>query len=455
MRKLNLDRDRIDDCIKIAARIVSHAQKYIDRHSTRAVEIATLQCLGLTETWKDRLLADWVISKLTKDQLRCGAAFWWGTALVSEKGTPREIAEAIARGKLKWEKISRAPHHEIRNKLKGSAPAAWQKNFRRELRGPRPEFVLGQPLENYKKWLKKSRSHVAAVMVTWPTPKEALRESRIAEGKESVAVRVPLFQKEAPQKQWIPDALGLHTPDAVAQILSLPAPAVTIDAFANVAYYGLYPQKSFVDQYFSVRLASHFQMPVAAAGFLWLSSLGTSPSEIIAHLILQEQFFVSAGMDRRNISLSYFLDPASVQKGIPALAMTQMAREIFSQETLQLMARDIPSDFLLLLSVLTDQDQLLFSPSEESSMQQFAKGREIYQSLEDALEFNLYGPVAREAHAMLDAVWRHLKKIELQTFWKYFAKEGEWTKGREELFQVDRNYFNPVREKLCQESESF
>ena len=39
-RKLNLDRDKIDQCRSAAARIVSQVQRYIDRHSTTSTERA-------------------------------------------------------------------------------------------------------------------------------------------------------------------------------------------------------------------------------------------------------------------------------------------------------------------------------------------------------------------------------------------------------------------------------
>ncbi|MBI4211930.1 MAG: hypothetical protein HY540_04750 [Deltaproteobacteria bacterium] len=87
-RKLNLDRDRIDDCRKVAGRILAPVLRHIKHHSSPAIEIATLQCLGLEAD-----AARSMVENLGKDRLRLGAATWLDSA--KEQGLVKEKLVAV------------------------------------------------------------------------------------------------------------------------------------------------------------------------------------------------------------------------------------------------------------------------------------------------------------------------------------------------------------------------
>ncbi|MDP2599191.1 MAG: lysine 5,6-aminomutase subunit alpha, partial [Deltaproteobacteria bacterium] len=111
-RQLNLDRDKLDGCYQVSGQIVSFASKYIDRHSSPSVERATLMLLGIEGDYRGKHLASWLVESLTKDQLRLGASYWWGRALLSPLGAredPKNLAEKLGRGKIKWSDIPDAP----------------------------------------------------------------------------------------------------------------------------------------------------------------------------------------------------------------------------------------------------------------------------------------------------------------------------------------------------------
>lgn len=84
-RKLNLDRDKVDRCRECAARVVAPILRYIEHHSTVAIERATLKLLGV-----DAGLVD----TLTRDQLRLGACSWIASA---REGKGRETLKKQAR----------------------------------------------------------------------------------------------------------------------------------------------------------------------------------------------------------------------------------------------------------------------------------------------------------------------------------------------------------------------
>ena len=76
-RKLNLDRDKIDQCRNVAARIVTPVQKYIDRHSTTSSERAVLRFMGVEGAHQEMPHVNLIVDRLDKDRLRKGIA-WSG-----------------------------------------------------------------------------------------------------------------------------------------------------------------------------------------------------------------------------------------------------------------------------------------------------------------------------------------------------------------------------------------
>ncbi len=136
-RQLNLDRDKIDHCFELASHIVSQAAKYIDRHSTVGIEAATLLAMGVEGEHQGRSIASLLVESLTRDQLRLGAAAWWGRALLAGGGTTdngqrttdqkqRELAEGIIKGKIKWEELPEAHPSEIKKETQRLIEAAFQ-----------------------------------------------------------------------------------------------------------------------------------------------------------------------------------------------------------------------------------------------------------------------------------------------------------------------------------------
>ncbi|MBI4126449.1 MAG: hypothetical protein HY465_03050 [Deltaproteobacteria bacterium] len=81
-RKLNLDRDKVDRCRDMAKRVAAPVLRYIEHHSTVAIERATLKLVGADPN---------VVDTLTRDQLRRGACSWMPS--VQEKGGREALGE--------------------------------------------------------------------------------------------------------------------------------------------------------------------------------------------------------------------------------------------------------------------------------------------------------------------------------------------------------------------------
>ena len=110
--KLTLDRDRIDACRDLAQAIVRPVQKYIQLHSTCAVERATLRLLGINDS-KDTSqserypLANQVVDRIEKHKLALGVSFWMGLAKLAHPDLSLlDIAHKVKTGEIDLNTLS-------------------------------------------------------------------------------------------------------------------------------------------------------------------------------------------------------------------------------------------------------------------------------------------------------------------------------------------------------------
>ena len=100
--KLNLDFNVVERARQAANIIAQDTQKFIDRHTTVAVERTIVRLLGVDGIDEiERPLPNVVVDNIKKGGgLAEGAAFWLGNAMVTTGKSAQQIAEAIAAGDM-------------------------------------------------------------------------------------------------------------------------------------------------------------------------------------------------------------------------------------------------------------------------------------------------------------------------------------------------------------------
>ena len=112
-RKLNLDRDKIDQCRNIAARIVTPVQKYIDRHSTTSIERSVLRVFGVEGELDGEPLVNHVVDGIERDHLRKGIAWWFGKAMAHTGLKPQDLAHELANKRFSLKDIPNVPRDRV------------------------------------------------------------------------------------------------------------------------------------------------------------------------------------------------------------------------------------------------------------------------------------------------------------------------------------------------------
>ena len=107
MSKIRLDVKKVKEAREYAKRIALNTQRFVEEHSTVAVERTVLRLLGVDGINEEGVpLPNLVVDHLKeKHALEDGAAFHIGNAMVMLKKTPQEIAEEVAAGNLDLTKI--------------------------------------------------------------------------------------------------------------------------------------------------------------------------------------------------------------------------------------------------------------------------------------------------------------------------------------------------------------
>ncbi|MDO8493815.1 MAG: lysine 5,6-aminomutase subunit alpha [Deltaproteobacteria bacterium] len=448
-RHLNLDRDKLDQCFEIAAHIISHAHKYISRHSSVGIETASLEMLGVEGEHRGRSFASLLVERLSREQVRNGACFWWGKALLASKKNPKELSEQLARGRIAWDSFSEVNPREVRSHL--------EKETVSRLRELAQKKSASSLLPKF--WQKGS----PLVAVRYEDRKER-RVERFAKEwcqKEGIIGVVPLLLPTLKDKKIIPVLEGLSLPQQVLKAYRLGFQTVGVDHWSAALQGTIEAKRAFTDLSFVFSMAAKFGMHVLSNH---ASLHGIMKNwHLLANMNLYEQFAKRENMPFENVILSCTLQGMDQEDYLSQVALAQLIREMFSQSPLALRLFDGAQAFAFAVGALTEQDILEFQYNDRlptfRDRNTFFKECEIWsrqtKDLGGEISFNTYGRIARSANALLDQTWKFLKKVQHQTLWTVLEEGGLVTEkpakkgdGEEGVFQKSYHYWNPVEEWL-------
>lgn len=463
-RQLNLDRDKVDLCYETANRIVTHAGKFIDRHSTNQIEEATLLFLGCDLDWKGTSAAAAVIHSLGKERLRYGAAYWWGRALLSTKEDAATTLRKILQNKLRWSDLNESPWNLIRAELQKRALEAL-KNLNLAHRG-RHRFFLNQQ--------HSSGPHLA-VCVSESRPKKVIDRTVDWLKKEPSLVALHYFPKTWGDFKTVTNAL--KETDTVLPLASPGMPSQALWSLQNgvkaVTADGLYPaltgemdpQASLTDFYFVLKLFSCWPVKILSDHVRLVEKSGAMRREnFIAALVLFEQMTKFFRIEAENVMLHSAPLPGNDLEGWShSIAESQVVREIFSHSILWYRLSPKMDPLFYFGASFTEQDVVeiplfnspLFFDTSEKWVKQAKSLISQMGGFGQEFSLNTLGKIARQSNSLLDQTLKCLQQVEKQTLWKGLERNAFKTRrngakpiGGETVFQKDRNYYNPLIELL-------
>jgi beta-lysine 5,6-aminomutase alpha subunit len=481
-RKLNLDRDRINQCRESARRVVKPVQKYIDRHSTLAIESATLTYLGAENMQDKRPVADLIITKLDRDRMRRGISYWFGRALIHTKLQARDLAHKIADGRITFESIPDVPGDQIRDAVTKLAVESSRKmnDLARARKACTEQF--------------SNLSHSTPILMVSPENTHELKQFLADEHAGIILFgdirRFGLHLEEQRTrscgiKRFGVGLSGLETPKHALYSLSAGADIIAKDTLSDIFLHEINVKRALVDAHFARRLCSRFCAVLYSEGsHVRHLDAYRDAHELVASQFIEEAFCEHAAVPPELFAVghAFDVDPLMDEGFLHELARAALMRELYPRNLLVYLP---PSKFCLdkplsctelnaifeLAASVTEQS-VVASPLFKNKFEMLQTAALVLKNsrtLGDEIQFYPNGKIARRAATILENTAKMLKKIELTGLLEAMAKgiiaekavDEKGGSGLEGVFQKERDYFNPVeillqkgaQETYCVEEE--
>lgn len=509
-RKLNLDRDKIDQCRNIAARIVVPIQKYIDRHSTTSTERAVLRLFGVEGALDEMPLSNLIVDRLDKDRLRRGISWWFGRALVHTGLSPKDLALKLGRDELRLEDVPNVPDDKVRKCVQELTAAGIKRlddargkreSYKRKLgQGPEPRKYLIVATGNIYddcaqavSAVEEGADIIAVIRTTAQSLLDYVPEGITTEGaggtyatQANFRVMREALDKAASSSGRYVQLVNYSSGLCMAEIAAMGA-FERLDILLNDSMYGILfrdinMKRTFVDQYFSRLICARAGIVINTGedNYLTTTDAYRNAHHVLTSQFINEQFAMRAGLPSELMGLghAFEIDPTIEDGFLHELAQAQMVREIFPRSPIKFMppTKYMKGDIMFgnvmdamfnMCAIITEQSiQLLGIPTEaihnphlQDRFWALKNANYIFNNarhIGDEISFNPNGKIARRAHTVLENAYRHLKKVESVGMMKAISRgmfaeierEEDGGKGLAGVFQKDQRYLNPVLDML-------
>ena len=472
MQPLPIDNRVVDDCRRLAAAIAEGVHRFIDAHTTSAIERTVLRAYGIDGADAEGVpLVNTCVERYAKDKASIGRgiATFLGRQLARGAETPQQAAEALAWGSDTDDGTGGPTREEIDRALAPHTRAALERIDRaRQKReadrarlgtGPRPwKYVIvatGNIYDDADQGRAAAQSGADVIAVirstaqslidyvpygattegfggTWAT-QENFKIVRAALDAEQEKLGRYLMQVNYSSGLCMPEIAYLGAVERLDMLLN--------DAMYGILFRDINPRRTLCDQYFSRRI-------IARAGIIINTGednyLTTADAVEKAHTVLSSQFVnealaKQAGLPDELMGLghAFEIDKSIEDSFLMELAQAQLVRQIFPRHPIKWMpatkhkSGDIfwshrVDGLFDLVGVATEQSIELLGMMTESVhtpllMDRFAalKGADYVfnaaRHLSDELHWNPSGRIVARANQVLAEAHQLLEEV---------AKEG-------------------------------
>lgn len=510
--KLNLDEKMIERARNAADNIAEDVQKFIDEHTTVAVERTIARLLGIDGVDEiDKPLPNVVVDNIKEGGgLGSGIAYWIGNAIVHSGKSPQEIAEAVDRGEMDLTRIPAQDPQKIQGAIHAIADHSINKvKSNREKRtsyldtigeGKKPYLYVivatGNIYEDVVQAQAAARQGADVIAVIRSTAQSLLDYVPYGATTEGFGgtyatqenfriMRKALDEVGEEEGRYIRlcnYCSGLCMPEIAAMGAMERLDMMLNDALYGILFRDINMQRTLVDQYFS-RIINGYAGIIINTGednYLTTADAVEEAHTVLASQFINEQFALRAGIPEEQMGLghAFEMNPDIENGFLWELAQAQMAREIFPKAPLKYMPPTkfktgnifkghIQDAMFNMISVWTNQGiqllgmltEAIHTPHLHDRALAIENAKYIFnncRNLGEEIEFKQDGMIHKRAQEVLYNATTLLEQIE---------KEGLFTtieggkfggvkrlrtggKGLEGVMRKAEGYFNPFIDKM-------
>ena len=516
--KLGLDEALVGRARASAAKVAEDTQRFIDRHTTVAVERTVCRLLGIDGVNDVGVpLPNVAVDHLcAKDILSDGAALRIGNAMAELGLSPQEIAEGIDRGEIDLAAMPVRSEEEIRAALAPVVEAtlarirgnvAKRQDYLGEFgeqQGPYIYLIVAtgniyEDITQAKAAAKQGADIIAVIRTTGQSLLDFVPFGATTEGfggtyatqENFRLMRAALDEVGEEQHRYIRlcnYCSGLCMPEIAAMGALERLDVMLNDALYGILFRDINMQRTIIDQYFS-RVINSFAGVIINTGednYLTTADAYEEAHTVLASQFLNEAFARCAGLPEEQMGLghAFEMDPDLPNACLYELAQAQMAREIFPNAPLKYMP---PTKFMTgnifrghvqdalfnMVTILTGQKIHLLGMMTEAIHTPFMSDRAlaienaqyIFRTMADfgsEIEFKEGGIIRSRAAEVLKKAADLLGEIEQIGLFATLEKGVfadikrplDGGKGLEGVVRKADGYFNPFIEEMRKEEKA-
>jgi beta-lysine 5,6-aminomutase alpha subunit len=512
MSNLNLDRKQRGSARESAKNIAEDMQKFIDIHTTVAVERTIARLFGVDGVNDVGTPLPNVVVENIKNNggLNMGAAYFLTNAVLNTGLTTQEIAEKVAAGELDLTKLAAKPEKEIRDKayelaVKMADRIKGNRNKREEYlntigEGKKPYLYVivatGNIYEDVvqaQAAAKQGADVIAVIRTTGQSLLDYVPFGATTEGFGGTYATQENFRIMRKALDEVGQEIGRYirlcnycSGLCMPEIAAMGA-IERLDVMLNDALYGILfrdinMQRTLVDQNFS-RIINGFAGVIINTGednYLTTADAIEEAHTVLASQFINEQFALKAGIPEEQMGLghAFEMEPGIENGFLLELAQAQMAREIFPKAPLKYMPPTkymtgnifkghIQDALFNMISIWTNQGIQLLGMMTEAIHTPFMADRALsienaryifnnMRNIGDEVEFKKGGMIQTRAAEVLEKAAAFLKDIEEEGLMATL-EQGKFAgvkrtrtggKGLDGVTQKDAKYLNPFIELM-------
>ena len=512
MSSLNLDRKQIDSARESARNIAEDMQKFIDIHTTVAVERSIARLFGVDGVNDVGTPLPNVVVENIKNNggLNMGAAYFLTNAVLNTGLTTQEIAEKVAAGELDLTKLAAKPEKEIKDKayelaIKMVDRIKGNRNKREEYlstigEGRKPYLYVivatGNIYEDVvqaQAAAKQGADVIAVIRTTGQSLLDYVPFGATTEGFGGTYATQENFRIMRKALDEVGQEVGryirlcnycsgLCMPEIAAMGAMERLDVMLNDALYGILFRDINMQRTLVDQNFS-RIINGFAGVIINTGednYLTTADAIEEAHTVLASQFINEQFALKAGIPEEQMGLghAFEMEPGIENGFLLELAQAQMAREIFPRAPLKYMPPTkymtgnifkghIQDALFNMISIWTNQGIQLLGMMTEAIHTPFMADRALsienaryifnnMRNIGDEIEFKEGGMIQTRASEVLGKAAAFLKGIEEEGLMATL-EQGKFAgvkrtrtggKGLDGVTQKDAKYLNPFIELM-------
>lgn len=517
MGKLNLDRKLIDNARKSAGRIAEDMQKFIDFHTTAAVERTIARLLGVDGVDDVGTPLPNVVAENIKNSggLGTGAAYFLVNAILNTGLSAQEIAVKAAAGSLDIVKLPAKPIGEIKDKAYELALETVGRIRKNRLRrdeylntigeGRRPYIYVivatGNIYEDVVQAQSAARQGADIIAVIRTTGQSLLDYVPYGPTTEGFGGTYATQENFRIMRKALDEASnelgryirlcnycsGLCMPEIAAMGALERLDVMLNDALYGILFRDINMQRTLIDQNFS-RIINGFAGVIINTGednYLTTADAVEEAHTVLASQFINEQFALRAGIPEEQMGLghAFEMEPGIENGFLMELAQAQMAREIFPKAPLKYMPPTkhmtgnifkghLQDALFNMISVWTNQGIQLLGMMTEALHTPFMSDRALsienakyifnnMRNIGDEVEFKEGGIVQKRAAEVLEKAAALLRDIEEEGLFatleqgKFAGVKRSRTggKGLNGVTEKGSKYMNPFIELMLEQKD--